>query len=142
MFSKARKTESYGKYKGYSEQFVKYAKNNPHFQKFIDLRDSASDKIEDLKESLETTQNPIVWKIRDVGDRMFAETDTSFALRNVNNIEPDFSPYEFLNELKLNILPVMVQAIIDCDMEFIEQTCVENVLAFSDLSCNTFVNIF
>jgi len=36
--------------------------------------------VEDLRETIETSQHPLVWKVRDAHDRIFSETDTAFAL--------------------------------------------------------------
>lgn len=126
LMGKTKETKIYSKYQGYSKQFAKYAKQNPNFQKFLSIRDSISDKKDELAELYETSQNPLVWKLRDASDRLFGESDTSFALRKLKLIEPDFSPYDFIMELKIHILPAIIQAILTCDMEFIEQTCIDD----------------
>jgi len=81
------------------------------------------DKVEDLKETFETSQHPLVWKVKDLQDSLLGETETGWALSELLRVDPHFSIISFLEQMEEEMIPDVVKAYLTADIPFIEQVC-------------------
>jgi import inner membrane translocase subunit TIM44 len=78
---------------------------------------------EDLEEALETTQNPMVWKVRDAGDAMFGESEEAWAVGELLRVDPDFSVYDFAEHMQHYMLPVFLEGFLSGNAAMMECVC-------------------
>jgi import inner membrane translocase subunit TIM44 len=73
------------------------------------------DRVEDARETWETSQNPIIYNASYAVDRMFAETEWASAVREVQMIDDGFDLPEFLTEMRDEVIPVVVRSFLQGD---------------------------
>lgn len=95
--------------KGVDEQLNK-VKSSELYEKASGIKDRVEDKVEDWRDSYETSQNPIVWHIREVGDSVAGESDAAMAFTEIKRIYPDFTLPNFLEEMEYHMIPHFVTA--------------------------------
>eukprot|EP00742_Colponemidia_sp_Colp-10_P006914 GILJ01007417.1.p1 GENE.GILJ01007417.1~~GILJ01007417.1.p1 ORF type:complete len:421 (-),score=75.27 GILJ01007417.1:78-1292(-) len=84
---------------------------------------------EDLQEEWETTQNPLLLKIRDINDRLFGETETAQAIRQMKEIDPSFRLYPFIDEVQYVVAPQVIGAFLKEDLMTLHKICTETVFS-------------
>jgi import inner membrane translocase subunit TIM44 len=58
---------------------------------FLVPQDQLSDKVEDVREAWETSQNPWVYRASELWDWATHETDTAVVLKELRKLDPGFS---------------------------------------------------
>jgi len=71
---------------------------------------SVRDKLEDAREFWETSQNPLVYKMSEVWDKMTGETEEGIATKEILKLDPSFMKEEWANEVKENLAPLIIKA--------------------------------
>uniref|UniRef100_A0A7S0H3C7 Tim44-like domain-containing protein n=1 Tax=Amorphochlora amoebiformis TaxID=1561963 RepID=A0A7S0H3C7_9EUKA len=79
----------------------------------------AKDLAEDASESWENSNHPLVWKARDIADSMFGETEQGYVKGEFLRIDSGFDEEEFLSEMQMYMIPVVVEAFMRGDLEFL-----------------------
>jgi len=120
--------------KGAWEQFNENLKETPILKSIFGLGDKvadsdvakkARDAAEDAREALETSQNPLVYKMYSVYDSVFGETEMGEAIREFRKMDPEFTIEEFVDEVQQDIAPTVIKAFLRGDSNTIDQYCAE-----------------
>jgi len=122
--SKVKGTEAYSKF----TKVRSAAKKTAVGQKVSEAKVKLQDKMEDAREEWDTTQNPLIWKIRDVSDQMFSETEAGIAQTKIREQFPDFNLFEFLQFSHETLFPNMVTAYLAGDEKYIRAVCEGNAV--------------
>lgn len=88
---------------------------NPVIASTRNIKESMEDKIEDIREAIETSQHPLVWRAVELQDKMFGETETGFALGEIKKVDPSFQVTTFLQEMEEYMIPTVVGAFLRAD---------------------------
>lgn len=59
-------------------------------KKAVDVKNKVQDKIEDMREVWETSQNPIIYTLSGVWDNMTSETDEAMTITAIQKLDPKF----------------------------------------------------
>ncbi|KAK3014685.1 hypothetical protein RJ639_009615, partial [Escallonia herrerae] len=82
---------------------------------------------EDVREALETTDNPILIKLQDLNESVFAETDTAMSFKEIRRRDPSFSLPEFVGWVQDIVKPVLT-AYLKGDTEALATYCSPEVI--------------
>jgi len=93
------------------------------YKTYAKARDRVSDKIEDARDAYETSQNPIVWHLREVGDTLTEESDAGRAFGKIIEIYPEFTIPDFLKEMEYYMIPSVITAYRRGDMSTLSEVC-------------------
>lgn len=85
------------------------------------LQEQLQDKVEEARENWETSQDPRVWKMRDMVDRVVGETDTGMAMGEIMSRDPHWNYLEFLKEMEEVMIPEIVKAFRVGDMVLLKK---------------------
>ncbi|CAL1408937.1 unnamed protein product [Linum trigynum] len=114
------------------QAFRKKMQGNPVFKRFSGISEPVVTKsqelAEDMRERWETSDNPIVHKIQDVGDTIFHETDAAASIKEIRRRDPSFSLPDFVSEVQDAIRPVLT-AYMKGDTEALRKYCSPEVIA-------------
>jgi len=118
-----RWTDKVKQWRGYREikktQRQLEASNNPIVAATREKIQEAKDMLEDAKEIYETSQDPIIWKMRDLSDSMFGETEQGYVKSEILAIDNGFDEEEFIAELSAYMIPIVLGAFYRSDLEFL-----------------------
>jgi len=96
------------------------------YQSSMKAKEKVHDKVEELRDTYETSQNPLVWRVREVGDSIMAESDTSLAMGELKRMDPKFSVPELMDELENYMIPKVVTAWLQGDLDILNKVCEDN----------------
>lgn len=88
---------------------------------------SVRDRMEDVREMWETTQNPIVYTISGAWETVAGETEESIALQAIRRLDDQFDKEEFLAEVRDNLVPRIIKAHLGGDFKVLRDWCGEGV---------------
>ncbi|GBG34360.1 Mitochondrial import inner membrane translocase subunit TIM44 [Hondaea fermentalgiana] len=116
--------------KGTWEKFNETLREAPIFRSILGIADSkvarkARDAAEDVRETLETSQNPMVYRMYSAYDSVFGETEMGEAIREFRKLDPEFSIENFTDEMQYTIVPAVISAFLRGDIPTIESYCSE-----------------
>jgi len=83
------------------------------------------DKVHDAREFWETSQNPIVYTMSGVWDNMTSDTEEALVIKELLKLDPDFNKEEFLEELKVSLVPEAIKSHLDGKPKFLKKHCGE-----------------
>ena len=86
-------------------------------------------KIEDLQEQWETSQNPYVFAVASAYDEMFAETPEGQAIKELRRLDNDFVLDEWLLDVEDEFAPLMLEAYITGDVKLMDGICADSCKA-------------
>jgi len=86
---------------------------------------TVKDKIEDLRETYDTSQHPMIEQLRTMQDKLLGETPTGYALGELMKIDPDFNLPEFVQELEEYLIPMIIKGYLRGDKTLL-YNCVED----------------
>jgi predicted translin family RNA/ssDNA-binding protein len=92
-----------------SKKISSAAANTDIGKKAQEVTNKVQDKIEDIREIWETSQNPLVYTLSGVWDSMTAETEEALTLTAIQKLDPNFSKVSFrdvfiiLNDLSRSV---------------------------------------
>lgn len=98
------------------------------YRSSVEAKQKIDDKVEDMREKFETSQDPIVWRVREASEYITAETDTSAALSEFQRMDPEFSIPGFLEEMEYYMIPKVVKSYLQGDLNILRSVCSENAL--------------
>jgi len=90
-----------------------------------DVAKKARDAAEDAREALETSQNPLVYRMYSVYDNMFGETEMGEAIKEFRRLDPEFTMETFQEEMQEDLIPTVIRAFLAGDLSTIERFCSE-----------------
>jgi hypothetical protein len=97
--------------------------DNPVIKTVRDAKYTVEDTIEDARDAYETSQHPLVWQMRDVGDRVFGETETGWALGEMLELDQRFNQERFLDDMEVDMIPIVTKAFLRGDKDILEAVC-------------------
>ncbi len=71
---------------------------------------SVKDKVEDLRNFWETSQNPLVYTLSGVWDNMTGETEEAMTIAEIRKLDSKFVPEEWSEEVREKLAPVIIKA--------------------------------
>lgn len=102
--------------------------DNPHVQKLMDMRYDMQDKVDDLSQAYETSQHPLIWKIKDAEDKLTAETEQGMAYSEMLKKDPAFNQIDLLDDLQNYMVPVVISAFNRGDIDIIRSAMADQAL--------------
>jgi len=114
---KVKSWKAYREVKKASRQLAQ--SDNPMIASAREKVKDAKDAMEDAKEMWETSQHPLIWKAREVSDTVFGETEQGFVKGEIKRIDPGFSEEDFAKEMKSFMIPIVVNAFMSGDLDFL-----------------------
>ncbi|KAJ4837055.1 hypothetical protein Tsubulata_011156 [Turnera subulata] len=113
------------------EAFKLKMQSHPMFKRFSDIGEPVVTKsqeiAEDMREKWETSDNPIVHKIQDVGETIFQETDAAATQKEIHRRDPSFSLVDFVAEVQEAVRPVLT-GYMKGDIETLKKYCSDDVI--------------
>jgi len=119
MMSRFERTKYY---KTMQKQLAKF-KRTRMFKRLRSTTDSFSDRVAGYQDQWDTTQNPIIWKVRDMSDKLTMESDFAHAVKAIRQTWPDFWPEDFLDEFETDIAPKAIKKFLQGDNEWLSECC-------------------
>mmetsp|Transcript_49052 Transcript_49052/g.138848 ORF Transcript_49052/g.138848 Transcript_49052/m.138848 type:complete len:199 (+) Transcript_49052:1007-1603(+) len=86
-----------------------------------DAKDTVNDRLEDVREAWETSQNPWVYRLSSLWDSVSYETEEAMAVREFRRADPNFSLEVWEKEVSQDLLPEILGAWMRGDMQFLKQ---------------------
>lgn len=113
------------------EAFKMKVQNHPIYKRVRGISEPVVAKgqeiAEDVRETLETSDHPLVHKIIDLNEAVFGENATALSFKEIRRRDPTFSLPEFVQEVQDMIRPVLT-AYYKCDLEALRKTCSPEVI--------------
>lgn len=100
--------------------------DNEVITKLRDIKYDVEDSIEDAKETYETSQHPLIWRVRDANDALFNETEQGWAMGELMKIDSAFDEALFLEDMEEYMIPVVVEAFMKPNMALLQSVTEEN----------------
>jgi len=96
---------------------------NPVANKIKETSSKVKSKIETLKEEVDESQHPLVWKVRDTKEKFAGETEMAYAIGELRTLDPNFNLPDFYEEMEDYLIPVLLDAIYRGDRNLIAAAC-------------------
>eukprot|EP00871_Galdieria_phlegrea_P001437 jgi/Galph1/2294/GphlegSOOS_G981.1 len=87
-----------------------------------------------IAERIDESDNPLVNFCRNIYDRLFGETEMGQVIREIREVDPQFTLSEFVRQVEHEITPVILNAYLRGDRETLREYCTED--AFRALSAS------
>ena len=84
--------------------------NNPILKPIHSLQNNVKATLDDIRLTWETSQHPMVYRMRDVTDRLVGETEMAFAIGEIMKVDPSFDLLSFHQEMEEYMIPVVITA--------------------------------
>ncbi|KAJ8529439.1 hypothetical protein K7X08_036274 [Anisodus acutangulus] len=113
------------------EAFKEKMQGHPVFKRFTGMSEPVVTKsqeiAEDIRESWETSDHPVVHKIQGINETVFGESTAALSFKEIRLRDPLFSLPEFVAEVQEVIRPVL-NAFFKGDMEVLKKYCSKEVV--------------
>ena len=83
---------------------------NPILKPIQAMASVVGETLDDMKLTWETSQHPLLFKVRDVTDKVVGETEMGFALGEIMKVDPSFDLLSFQQEMEEYQIPVIITA--------------------------------
>lgn len=93
------------------------------------IKTKITDKVEDARETWETSQHPLIVNASYMVDKVFSETEEGRALREIQQIDSGFDLFTFIQEMQDKIIPEVSKAFFQLDWAVLNKWCQESALA-------------
>ncbi|KAK4527454.1 hypothetical protein GAYE_SCF40G5376 [Galdieria yellowstonensis] len=87
-----------------------------------------------IAERVDESDNPIVLFVRNIYDRLFGETEMGQVIREIRQVDPQFTLSEFVRQIERETAPRILNAYLRGDRETLRELCTED--AFRALSAS------
>eukprot|EP00186_Timspurckia_oligopyrenoides_P005195 CAMPEP_0182447088 /NCGR_PEP_ID=MMETSP1172-20130603/11197_1 /TAXON_ID=708627 /ORGANISM="Timspurckia oligopyrenoides, Strain CCMP3278" /LENGTH=365 /DNA_ID=CAMNT_0024643373 /DNA_START=62 /DNA_END=1159 /DNA_ORIENTATION=+ len=88
---------------------------------------NALDAKERISEKVEESDNPVVNFFRNIYDRLFSETEFAQVISEIRSIhDPSFTISEFVQELEWTLIPKVLKAYLEADVDTLKEYCTED----------------
>ena len=94
-----------------------------------DAKTAVDDIRDELRERWETSQNPWVYRLSAAYDATFAETEMSQCITEVRRLDPEFNLHLWLDEMKDDTIPDVIQSYLCMDDESLLEHLSEGAMA-------------
>lgn len=99
--------------------------DNPVISNLREVKYEVEDTLEDAKETYETSQHPLVWRVREANDAMFSETEQGWAIGEMQKLDAAFDSNLFLEDMEEYMIPVFVEAFMKPNMALLQSVTEE-----------------
>lgn len=103
-------------------------KKSSLYQKSMETKSAIQDRVDDMKEVYETSQNPVVWQVREFTDTFLEESDAALAIGEIKKMDPSFNIPDLLKEMEEYMIPRVIRAFRRADLELLRSVCEDNAL--------------
>ena len=86
------------------------------------------DKVEEVREVFETSQDPLVWKVRDWVDRVWGESETGKSVGEIRKKDADFNVPDMLEEMEEYMIPIVVKGFLQGNVELMKEVMEEDAM--------------
>jgi len=83
--------------------------------------------VDDLKEKYETSDHPVVHKVEEVKEKLFAGSESSRAMREIRTRHPGFDMIKFVQSIKVDA-PAVTKAFLKHDLDTLKLHCGKDLL--------------
>lgn len=97
--------------------------DNPLIERVRDVQYDVEDQLEDWKEVYETSQHPVVYKLREAEDTILGETDIGWAVGELQRQDPGFDQNLFLEDMEEYMIPVVINAFLAPNIPMLKVCC-------------------
>ena len=111
-----------------SKKAYKAAADTDLGHKVEDAGERVKEKLEDVKEFWETSQNPVVYAMSGIWDNVTGETEEGICLSEILKLDPSFEKEEWAHDVKTQLVPDVIKAHLTGDVDFLKQHLGEGVL--------------
>jgi len=91
------------------------------------VADDVRDKVEDVREFWETSQNPIIYAVAGTMETMTGETEEGLAIGEFRKMDPDFDKEMWAKDMEKTFAPELVQAHMNGDLKMVKERIGEAV---------------
>jgi len=102
--------------------------DNPLIVQVREAKERYDDKKEALSEAYETSQHPLVWKLRAVVDGGIGESEEGWAKSKLLEADPFFDELSFLEEMENYMIPAVVPGFRGMNRAMMEVVCENQAL--------------
>ncbi|GJD05802.1 Mitochondrial import inner membrane translocase subunit TIM44-2 [Galdieria sulphuraria] len=81
---------------------------------------------ERIAERVDESDNPIVLLVRNIYDRLFGETEMGQVIREIRQVDPQFTLSEFVRQIERETAPRILNAYLRGDRETLKELCTED----------------
>lgn len=85
--------------------------------------EKAESHLEEVRERWETSQDPRVWRMRDMVEKVAGESETGVALGQIMETDPNWNYLDFLKEMEETMIPEVIHAFRLGDMKLLKSVC-------------------
>lgn len=103
--------------------------DNPAVAAARDMKFDLEDAVEDLTDTYETSQHPVVWKAREIADATTGETETGWAIGELRRVDPGFDMNLFLEDMEEYMIPFVIEGFLRNDTKLLKQITEEQAAA-------------
>lgn len=96
---------------------------NPVIENIRDVKYDIEDQLEDWKEVYETSQHPVIYKLREAEDKILGETDIGWAVGELQRQDPGFDQNLFLEDMEEYMIPVVINAFLRPNIPMLKIVC-------------------
>ena len=93
----------------------------------VNMGRSVQDKVSDMREYWETSQNPLIYTLSGVVDTLTGETEEAMAVTAIRKLDPKFIKEEWAEEVKKELVPLVIRAHLEGDIKILKAWCGEAV---------------
>ena len=79
-------------------------------KKATEAAENVKDKMADVREFWETSQNPLVYTVSGLWDNVTSETDEGLAVGAIQKLDPSFSVENWAEEVREDLVPLVISA--------------------------------
>ncbi|CAM9671463.1 unnamed protein product [Chrysoparadoxa australica] len=91
------------------------------------VKSAVKDKVEDMQETWETSQHPLVYKASSAWDSMAGENEQGTAVRMLRRLDPGFTIEDFKADLQEHLLPEIIGAYLAGRSDVLQDWCTDGV---------------
>lgn len=77
---------------------------------------NVKDKVSDMREFWETSQNPLVYTLSGIWDNVTGETEEGLATAAIRKLDPKFIKEDWAEDVRTNLAPKIIKAQLDGDL--------------------------
>ncbi|XP_078447117.1 mitochondrial import inner membrane translocase subunit TIM44-2-like [Wolffia australiana] len=113
------------------EAFKEKMRGHPVFKRVSGLSEPIVSKgqeiADDVRDRWETSDNPVVHKIQDLGDSVFGETSTALSFKEIRRRDPYFSLPDFVADVQEMVRSTLT-AYLKGEVDELKETCCKEVI--------------
>jgi import inner membrane translocase subunit TIM44 len=101
---------------------------NPAVQRILDAKYDLQDKVDDMRDEFNVSNDKVISTMRRIGDTVTSESDHSYALGELLQQDPDYSPFHLIEDLEEYMIPVVVKSFFRGDVDMMRSATADTAL--------------